>query len=278
MVKIVTDSTSDITSQIAQELGITVVPYFVHFGTEAYRDRIDLSSEEFYAKLKSAKTLPTTAAPPPGAFAEAFDKLAEETDEVLAIIISSNLSAGYDSALKGEEQRKKKDFRVEIINTPFATIQLGILVVAAAKEAQTGASLEQVIDIVRGTIPKIHLRIAFDTLEYLRRGGRVGRSRALMGGLLNIKPITTIRDGHVEPIGRERSRAKAIEHLFNFAKGFTNIKELMIGHAACLDDAMMLAQRLNPIFPKERMYICPIGPVVGTHLGPGALNIAILEE
>ena len=276
MVKIVTDSTSDIPSQVAQELGITIVPIYLHFGTEVYRDRIDISTEEFYLKLPSSKTLPTTSAPSPGDFIETFDKLAEETNEVLAILLG--FGATHDAASKGAEQRKRKECRVEVIDSRTTLMALGLLVIAAAEEAQAGANLDQIADMVRRSIPKAHTRVALDTLEYLRRGGRIGRAQLFLGTMLNYKPIVAPIDGRVEGVARVRSRNKAIEHLLNFAKGFTNIRGLAVEYTTTPDEAASLAERLDSVFPKERIYVSQMGPVIGANAGPGTVGIAILEQ
>jgi DegV family protein with EDD domain len=253
------------------------VPLYVHFGTEVYRDGVDLSPTEFYRKLTSNKCLPTTSTVAPGEFAAIYDTLAVQTDDILTIVISSKLSATYQVALQGKELRKSKGCRVEVIDSQLVSMALGLLVIAASKEAQSGASLDQIVDMVRKTMARVHIRMVFETLEYVRRGGRIGAAQALIGTLLNFKPILTLKDGIATPVGRERTRAKAIEHLLRFAASFANIKEMAVGYATTPDEAMALAQHLDSVFPKERVYISTIGSVMGTHLGPGALGIAILE-
>ena len=198
-VKIVTDSTSDLTPEIAGELGITVVPLYVHFGTEAYRDGIDLTAEDFYRKLVQSKTLPTTATPAPGTFAEVFDGLAEETDEILAIVISSNYSATYQAAVDGKELRKSKA-RLEIIDSLWATMGLGLIAISATKAAQAGASFNEVIDVAQNSMRRVDMRMAFDTLEYLKRGGRIGTAQAFLGSMLKVNPVLTIKDGYTEAV------------------------------------------------------------------------------
>jgi len=276
VVKIVTDSASDLPPQVARELGITVVPIWLHFGSESYRDNFDLSPEEFYPRLIRSRTLPTTSAPSPGEFAQVFDQLAEETDEILAIMLSSKYSATYEAALQGKEQTKK-NCRVEIIDSFSAIMGLGLMCIAAAKEARAGASLEQIAAMVREAIPKIQTRMSFDTLEYLRRGGRIGRAQSFLGTKLKVNPIVGIKDGETYPFGRERSRPKAIERLYNFAAGFVNIRELAVEHATTPDEAQMLIERLDAIFSKERIYISTVSPVVGTHVGPHVLAVSVLE-
>jgi len=276
VVKIVTDSASDLPPQVARELGITVVPIWLHFGSESYHDNFDLSPEEFYPRLIRSRTLPTTSAPSPGEFAQVFDQLAEETDEILAIMLSSKYSATYEAALQGKEQTKK-NCRVEIIDSFSAIMGLGLMCIAAAKEARAGANLEQIAAMVREAIPKIQTRMSFDTLEYLRRGGRIGRAQSFLGTKLKVNPIAGIKDGETYPFGRERSRQKAIERLYNFAAGFVNIRELAVEHATTPDEAQMLIEHLDAIFPKERIYISTVSPVVGTHVGPHVLAVSVLE-
>ncbi|GAI46502.1 unnamed protein product, partial [marine sediment metagenome] len=214
--KIVTDSVADLPAQVVNELGITVVPLNVRFGTEVYRDGVDLTAEQFYDRLVHSKTLPVTSVPSPGSFAEAYDKLAEETDEILAVIVSAKLSGTYEVALQSIGLMKRK-CRVEVIDSQWAVMAEGFIVMKAARAAKAGASLDEVIDVTQKTIPRVDFRAAFDTLEYLKRGGRIGKAQAFLGSMLNINPIITLKGGVVEPAGRTRSRAKAIDYLYTFA-------------------------------------------------------------
>ncbi|MBA7680422.1 Protein DegV [subsurface metagenome] len=275
--KIVTDSVADLPSQVVNELGIIIVPLHVRFGTEVYRDGVDLTAEQFYDRLVHSQTLPVTSVPSPGSFAEAYDKLAEETDEILAIIVSAKLSGTYEVALQSIGLMKRK-CRVEVIDSQFGAAAEGLVVIAAAKAAQAGASLGEVIDVTQKTIPRVDMRAAFDTLEYLKRGGRIGKAQAFLGSMLNINPIITLKGGVVEPAGRTRSRAKAIDHLYNFATSFSHIEEIAIEDAACPDDAELLVERLGSKFPKERIYRSKTTPVIGTHTGPGLLLVAMLGD
>jgi len=276
-VKIVTDSTADIPAEVASELGICVVPLEVHFGNQVYRDGVDLSPSEFYEKLAASKRLPTTSTVSPGQFAHVYDTLAEETDEVLAIVISGGLSATYESAVQGRELRIAKDCRVEVIDSRLVVMALGLVAMEAAREAQKGASLDQVVTAARRAVSKVRLRMAFDTLEYARRGGRIGAAKAFLGTLLNLKPILTLKDGVVAPVARVRTRAKAIEHLRRFAAESSNIKEIAVEHTTTPDEAKTLAESLTPQSPQGRIIISTIGSVMGTHLGPGALGVAVLQ-
>jgi DegV family protein with EDD domain len=275
-VKLVTDSTADITSQVASELGIRVVPLCIHFGDEVYRDGVDLSPAEFYRRLGANKSLPTTSTISAGEFAEIFDTLAEETDEVLGIFISSELSATFESALQGKELMKAKGCRVEVIDSRLVVMALGLIVISAAKQAQTGAGMDELLQRVKSDFSQVQVRMAFDTLEYLRKGGRIGAAQAFLGTLLNFKPILTVRDGIATPVARERTRAKAIDHLRKFAAGFSPIREMAVEYATTPDEALALAKDLDPVFPRERIHVSTIGSVMGTHLGPGALGVALL--
>jgi len=276
-VKIVTDSVCDLPTEIASELGITVIPLNVRFGEEVFRNGIDLTTEQFYEKLKYSKTLPVTSVPSPGTFAEAYDKLAEGTDEILAIILSSKLSGTYEVALQSIGLMKKK-CRVEVIDSQWAVMAQGFIVIAAARAAQAGASLDEVADLTKSNIIRVDMRAAFDTLEYLRRGGRIGAAQAFLGSMLKINPIITIKDGVVEPAGRTRSRTKAIDYLYNFAMSYSYIEEIAVEDAACPDDAGLLVERLSSKFPKERIYRSRTTPVIGTHTGPGLLLVAVFGD
>jgi len=280
-VKIVTDSTSDLTPEIASELGITVVPLNVHFsteiGTETYRDGVDLKAEDFYRRLEQNKTLPTTSAPAPGAFVEVYDKLAKETDEILTITISSKLSATYKAALDGKEVMKSK-CRLEIIDSLSAMVGLGLIVISGAKAAKAGASLDEVIDVVRSSMGRVDFRLAFDTLEYLRKGGRIGTAQAFLGSALKVNPILTIRNGLTEGVTRVRCRAKAIDYLGDFVMNFPDVEEIAIEDATTPDEAKILAERLYSRFPPERVYWMKVGPVIGTHVGPHVLGVGVLPK
>lgn len=203
-VKIVTDSVADLPSQVVKELDITVVPILIRWGEELYRDGIDLTAEQFYERLKRSKIPPSTSVPSPGTFAEAYDKLAEEANEILAIIVTSRLTGTYNVALQSIGLMKRK-CRVEVIDSKCATMAEGFVVMKAAQAAQAGASLDEVMEVTRKTIPRVDFLSTFDTLEYLKRGGRIGKAQAFLGSILKVNPLITLRDGVVEPVGRTRS-------------------------------------------------------------------------
>jgi DegV family protein with EDD domain len=276
-VKVVADSISDLPPQVVKELGITVIPLNVRFGDEVYRDGIDLTNEQFYQKLTTSKILPVTSVPSPATFAMAYDKLAEETDQILAIIVSSKLSGTHEVALQSIGLMKRK-CRVEVVDSGWAVMAQGFLVMAAARAAQAGAKLGEVVNIVRANMPRVDMRAAFDTLEYLRRGGRIGAAQAFLGSALRIHPIITMKNGVVEPAGRARSRIKAIDHLYQFATSYSHIDELAVENAACPADADLLVERFSARFPEKRIYRTNTTPVIGTHTGPGLLLVAVMGD
>ncbi len=276
-IKIVTDSVADLPPQVVQELGITVVPLHVRFGIEVYRDGIDLTADEFFDRLMHDKTLPVTSVPSPGDYAETYDRLAEETDEILVITVTSKLSGTHEVALQSVGLMKK-NCRVEVFDSQWAVMAEGFIVMAAARAAQSGASFDEVLDIARRNVSRVGMRAAFDTLEYLQRGGRIGKAQAFLGSLLKINPIIRLKDGEVVPAAKERSRAKAIDYLYNFAMSYSHIEEIAIEYATSLDEVEMLAERLDSKFPKERIYRSRASPVIGTHTGPGLLIVSVLGD
>ena len=275
-VKIVTDSLSDITSDIAQELGVTVVPLTVFFGKESFLDRVTITTDEFYYRLTRDPIWPKTTQPPPGDFVNIYNKLAEETDEILVITLSSKLSGTYESALNAKSMVKGK-CRIEVIDSLTVAMGLGLIVITAAKSAQAGANLDQVTELVRSAMSRSHLIAYFDTLKYLAKGGRIGKAQELLGAMLLIKPILTVKDGEMSPVTKLRTRAAGMNYLYNSATSFPHIEELAVEHATTPDDTDKLVERLSSVFPKERIYRSTISPVVGTYAGPSAMAVTVLE-
>jgi len=272
-VAIVTDSVADLPPHVAEELGITVVPLVVRFGTDIYRDGLDLNPDQFYEKLKTCKILPVTSVPSPAAFADAYDKLTGK-NEIAVITLTSKLSATYQVALQSIGLMKKQ-CRVEVVDSQWAVMAQGFITIAAAKAAQAGASLDEVLDVARHTIHRVDMRAAFDTLEYLERGGRIGKAQAFLGSLLKVNPIIGMKDGEVHPYARERSRAKAIDHLYNFAANFGNVEGLAVEYATDFDEANRLFQRLHSKYAEVPIYLSRGSPVIGTHTGPGLIVVSV---
>jgi DegV family protein with EDD domain len=279
MVKVITDSVSDITPDLAEKWGITVVPLHIHFGTETFLDRVDLKAEEFYHRLEKSKSLPTTSTVTSKEMAALFDRLAEDTDEILGIYLGTKLSATYEMALKAKEEVKNKSCKIEVIDSRGAVMKQGLLTLEAAKMAKEGKKISEIEAYIRESIPRVHLRGTFDTLEYLRKGGRIGRAQSLIGSILKVNPIVTIEDdGVVGPCGRERNRARAMEYLYNFVLGFKNIKALAVEYGTHRDEAEALADRFSVVFPREDIIISTTSPVVGTHTGPSIIVVSVWDE
>jgi DegV family protein with EDD domain len=276
-VKIVTDSVSDISPATAAGLGITVVPLNIAIDGVTYRDGVDLTTDEFYRKLEHEPIQPTTSSPAPYIFSEAYDRLAGEADGILVITIGRKLSATADSALRGVEAMKKK-CRVAVVVSELAMMAEGLLVIAAAKAAREGATLNELVKLTRQNIPRVGIRIAFDTLEYLKRGGRIGKAQAMLGSMLGINPILGIKDGEVFPFGRERSRARAIEYMCRFAAEYKEINELAVEDATTPDETGSFLERLCARFPRERVYLSKVSPVIGTNVGPRVIGVAVLGD
>lgn len=272
-VAIVTDSVADLPTQVAEEFGITVIPLVVRFGADVYRDGLDLSPDQFYGKLKTSKILPATSVPSPATFADAYDKLAKE-NEIVVITLSSKLSATYQVAMQSIGLMKKQR-RVEVVDSQWAVMAQGFIAIAAAKAAQAGASLDEVLDVAHQTIHQVDMRAGFDTLEYLERGGRIGKAQAFLGSLLKVNPVIGIKDGEVHPYARERSRAKAIDRLYNFAVSFSNVEELAVEYATNFNEANSLIERLHLKYPEVPIHLSRASPVIGTHTGPSLIVVNV---
>ena len=276
-VKIVTDSAADLPPTLAEELGITVVPVYLRFGDEVYRDRVDISEDEFYHRLLHDPIHPSTTQPTPQDFAETYQKLSQEAGGIISIHISSRLSGTCNSAIQGK-QLVEDGCPIEVVDSQTVSIANGLIAMEAAKIARSRKSLEQVVAEVKQIIPSIHLLILLDTLKYLAKGGRIGKAKALLGSILNVKPLLTVKDGGLVPAGQVRTRSQGIQRLFNFAKNAVGIQDLSIVYSTTPDEAQILAERIGSIFPQERITLARVGPALGVHAGPGALAIGFREK
>ncbi len=276
-VKIVTDSLGDIPSDVARELGITIIPLNVLFGEGIYRDGVDLTTEQFYQKLLKSKALPTTQIASLGVFVQSYDKLAEESDEILVIANSRKISASHEAMVQAVE-KMKHPCRVEVIDSQWAVMAQGLIVIAAARAAKKGAGIDELMALTKKNIPRADIRMAFDSLTYLEEGGRIGKARAFLGSKLKVTPILGIREGEIFPFSREHSRARAIDHLYYFATSFSHIDEMAVEDATTPKEADALAKRLKSQFPKTNIYRTMVSPVIGAHVGPRVLGVAVLGD
>ncbi len=272
--KIVTDSTADLPGGIAGKLGITVVPAYVRFGDEVYRDRVEISEDEFYQRLLSDPIHPSTEPPAPEDFAAVYQKLSPGADGIISIHVSGKLSATCNSALRGKELAGV-ECPIEVVDSQSVTMGLGLLVAAATSLAQSGFDLAQAAAEVKRMVPHIHMLGFFDTLKYLARGGRIGKARALMGSALAVKPMLAMRDGELEPTGQVRSRDKGKDGLLDFVKNAGDIQDLAVVYSTTPQEAEDLAERMGSVFARERIMLARLGPALGVHAGPGILFVAL---
>jgi DegV family protein with EDD domain len=277
VIKIVTDSCADLPPELAKELDVTVVPVYLRFGEEVYRDRVDISEDEFYKRLLHDPVHPNTTQPTPQDFANVYDELSKDADGIISIHITSKLSGTYNSALMAKDMLKT-ECPIEVIDSQTVSIAIGLIVIQASKMAKSGMSLQQIVDEVGKIIPNVHLLILFDTLKYLAKGGRIGKAKALLGSALSVKPLLTVRDGELVPSGQVRTRSKGIDRLVDFVKNATEIQDLAILHSTTPDEAQALVESTSSIFSKERTILARVGPALGVHAGPGVLAIALREK
>jgi DegV family protein with EDD domain len=276
-IEIVTVSSSDISQELARELGITVIPHEIAFGDKTYTDGVDILSDEFYRRLKESPVIPTTSAVTTGPFAQAYNRLAEKTNEILCIVLSSGLSVTHDAAVKAKEAVQKQGVRIEVIETLGVAGGVGLLVLEALKAVKAGETLDRIVEMIKQDVPRCYVRICLDTLKYLHKGGRIGRVQALMGSVLNIKPILESR-GEFHPLGRVRSHAKVLEHLDNYIGSFKKINAMALQYTDNKPSVEALADRVSRFFPRDQIHIWPLTPVCGTHAGPGSIVASIIGD
>lgn len=275
--KVVTDSCSDITQQEAKRLGIIVVPAYVRFGEEVYRDGVDIDSDEFYHKMVTSPVHPSTAAPSPGDFTKGYQQAAQEANEIISIHVTKKHSAVYEAVLVAQELAQKEGCRIEVIDSRGVTMWQGLVAIAAAKAAEAGCSLQQVVTEVHETIGQLRALALLDTLKYAVKGGRLSSTLLSIESRVNVKPLIHLRNGEVRPAGLARTRSKGIDRLRQFARSAVNIKDLAIAHSTTPHDAQALADYVSSLFPNVAPRIARLGPALGVHAGPGALVIVFRE-
>lgn len=270
-VRIVTDSGADLPPEIARQLGIAVVPLCVRFGDKVYRDRLDISEDEFYHRLQHDPAHPNTTQPTPNEFLDIYRRLSEECDGIVSIHLSSKLSGTYNSAVQARDSIKSR-CPIEVVDSQTLTMGLGLLDILAARAAAEGKGIQEITEEARRAVPDIHLLALFDTLKYLLMGGRIGKAKALLGSIINVKPMLTLKDGETMPAGQARTRSKGIEKLLEFVKSATEVQESAVIYTTMPDEAQSLAERISSI-TGDRPIISRLGPALGAHIGPGALIV-----
>lgn len=271
-VKIVTDSTADLPEKLRREYDIKIVPLKVIFGESIYRDGYDLTNREFYSKLAEATVLPTTSQPSPGEFLDTYQTLDQEGHPIVSIHLSSALSGTYQSALLASQMA---DLDIEVIDTKSASMGIGLIVLEAAKAARAGKTKEEIVSLVRDLADRMQIVFTLDTLEYLEKGGRIGKAQAFLGSLLNIKPILGIKDGVVVPVGKARGMGKAIETIVEMVREQVPAGKKIYGcflHSNNEANLLKLKDKLADMC--DDLLLAELGPVIGTHAGPGVVGLA----
>ncbi|SDN26616.1 DegV family protein [Alkalicoccus daliensis] len=277
-VMIVTDSTADIPGELAEKLEIQVVPLKVHFGEEAYEDGVDLSPEEFYKKLNSESVMPSTSQPTPNQFEEVYQKLHKEhAPDIISIHLSSKLSGTFQSAYIAQ-QTLGESVSLEVIDSKRASYAIGVIVVEAAQMAQQGNPKEEIMARINKMLEDTNVFFMVDTLEYLQKNGRIGKASALVGSLLKIKPILSLNaEGEVYPFEKVRGNKKAVQRILAEFTKLYNAKPLHVGisHSEAEKEAREFMDTMREQFDIRQEVITNIGPVIGAHVGPGTLSIAV---
>jgi DegV family protein with EDD domain len=275
-IKVVTDSAADVPSELAQRLDITVLPCYVIFGSEIYRDGVDLTPREFYDKLATSPISPTTSQPPLGLFVETYQNLLQESAGIVSIHIASTLSGVFNAARVAADALSAAP--IVVIDSQQLSMGAGWQVIMAAQAAQEGHTLAEVVSLVQTIQPRARAAAMLDSLEHVRRSGRISQVTALMGTALRIKPLLQIATGEVAPVATVRTRGKALRRLADLMAAQGAFKELCVAHADAAEAAQEVAERLNTVHPSERLLICQVGAAVTTHLGLGAVGICGLLE
>jgi len=277
LVKVVTDSTSDLPPEIAQELGITIVPAYVHFGSQSYRDGVDITPEQIYERMSTGSVHPTTSSPAPGDFTDVYNRLSKETDEIVCLTVTSKQSAIYEAAMTGKQSFKGKS-RVEVIDSQLVTMGLGLVAMLAAREARSGKTINGVLDAVRSAIPRTHGMATLDTIKYVVKGGRLGRGSGLLGSLVKVKPLLEIKDGWIKLCGVTRTRSVGMERLCQCAMRHLPIEDAAVVHSNALREAEGLAERIRSLSPQTCPAIAKLGSALGVHGGPQTLVVVVRES
>ena len=275
MIEIITDSTCDLTSVQAETLGVRVLPLTVQFGEASFRDGVDLSNAEFYERLRNAQTLPTTSQINPDAFVSAFQAALDRGNQVVAIVVSSELSGTFQSAVIAKEMLNSED--IFVVDSRQVALSLNLLVTEAARLRDEGKSAAEIAKAATELREKIRLYAVVDTLKYLKMGGRISAATAVVGGVLGITPIVAVKDGKVESAGKTRGRKAGVQWIREQANSeeLDFSRPLALGHTGCVEALDAVAEGFSDLMPKfTSVFSCEIGAVVGTHAGPGAAGVA----
>jgi DegV family protein with EDD domain len=274
-IRILTDSTADIPADEAQAHGITIVPLTVFFGEEAYRDGVDLDNAGFYRKLQASKDLPRTSQPSPAQFQEQYQRLlAEGAEGILSIHLSSKLSGTYQSACAARDMLAEagNTIPIEVLDTLSISVGMSRAILRAADAAREGRSMQELKALVADELARTRILAVLDTLEFLKRGGRIGNAQALLGNMLSVKPIVSLRDGEVVRVEQPRTRSKAYARIAQLVGEMGKIEHISIAEAS-EDVGQQLAEAIRSVYSGELTFY-KLGAVLGTHTGPGTAAVA----
>ena len=275
-VTVVTDSTADVPADIAEDLGIEVVPLRINFGQESYRDGIELTTDELIARMTGSSTLPTTSQPTIGEFAAMFQDVIDAGRDVVCVSIGDKLSGTYRAAVSAAEQ--VDSVRVTVIDGASTSMHIGWPTIAGARAARNGEDRETVAKAVRDAQGRANLFVVLKTLDYVYKGGRIGKVGQLVGSALNIKPIISVREGRVVPIERVRTWKKALRRMVELTQDEGDLSDIIVLYVGERDDADAVHAELRGLFPNTNVILGRAGAVIGTHVGPGAVGIATLRR
>jgi DegV family protein with EDD domain len=271
---VVTDSTADLEPVLQERFGLGMVPLVINWDGQTYRDKIDLSTAEFYRRLRTSKSLPKTGAPSLAAFESAFRVQLKQHDAVISINLASRLSGTYEVARRAAESVDPQ--RISVIDSGSVSVCIGWLAEMAVTLARQGRAADEIIELIQEARTRLRVLALLDTLEFLQRGGRIGRAAALAGTLLSVKPIVSVRDGEIAPVERVRTTNGALRRLVELVSAQGNVERLGVIDGDAEANAAEVESQLRARFPEVTIDRGELGPVVGTHGGPGVVGVGIL--
>ena len=273
-IRIVTDSASDLTADLAGRYGITVIPCYVMLGDETYRDGVDITADTFYQRLATMPRLPTTAQPPPGDFEEVYRELLGQGHQIVSIHVTGKLSGTVNSAQQAV-RALGDGAQVEVIDSQLASIPMMLAVIEAAQALEGTGDYRALAQQVRDSLHRYHAFFALDTLEYLQKGGRIGKAQAFLGSMLSVKPILTLQDGEVHPLERPRNRERARRRLVEMVREVAPVRQLGVIYSTDPGPARAILEELSGLVPADSVVEARFGPILGTYLGPNAMGVAV---
>lgn len=267
------DSTADIPDHLCDEFGIQVVPLNVRFGEDTFRDGVDITKDQFYQRLVTSQEMPATSTPVMGAFVETYQRLARETDTILSVHLSGKLSGTVEVARQAAAL--VSGVRIEVVDTTFIATVLAFMAMEVAAAARDGAEIDELISLVHDMAARAFLYVGLDTLRYLEKGGRIGKARAFLGTLLNVKPLIEVSNGEIHPLEQVRTHKRLVNRMVELAQVQKAIEKLAVCYTSTREIAETVADQIASleVMPHEHIHIMQMGGVIGTHIGPGGIGV-----